>query len=65
MNEDPIKYLIPELKIDEWLPIEYFQYIPNGVTAIHCDTRDFYITISKDALEKSILSNLQNNIKTN
>lgn len=40
MNEDPIKYLIPELKIDEWLPIEYFQYIPHGVTAIHCDLLD-------------------------
>lgn len=51
MNEDPIKYLKPELKIDEWLPIEYFQYIPHGVTAIHCDTRDFYMTISKDVIE--------------
>lgn len=55
MKEDPIKYLIPELKFDEWLPIEYFPYIPNGVTAIHCDTRDFYMTMSKDALDKSIV----------
>ena len=46
MNEDPIKYLIPELKIDEWLPIEYFPYIPNGITAIHCDTRDFEMVLS-------------------
>ena len=53
MNEDPIKYLIPELKIDEWLPIEYFQYIPNGVTSIHCDTRDFETIISKEELDKS------------
>lgn len=22
MNEDPMKYLIPELKIDEWYPID-------------------------------------------
>ena len=28
MKEDPVKYIKPELKIDEWLPIEYFQYIP-------------------------------------
>ena len=55
MNEDPIKYLKPELKIDEWLPIEYFPYIPNGVTAIHCDTRDFEMVISKDVLDKSII----------
>lgn len=62
MNEDPIKYLKPELKIDEWLPIEYFQYIPNGVTSIHCDTRDFYMTISKDALDKSIIIDERINI---
>lgn len=62
MKEDPIKYLKPELKIDEWLPIEYFQYIPDGVTAIHCDTRDFYMTISKDALDKSIVVDERINI---
>lgn len=44
-------YIKPELKIDQWLPIEYFQYIPDGVTAIHCDTRDFYMTISTDVIE--------------
>lgn len=55
MNENPMKYLIPELKIDEWLPIEYFPYIPDGITAIHCDTRDFEIVISRDALDKSII----------
>ena len=52
MNEDPIKYLIPELKFDEWLPIEYFQYIPDGVTAIHCDTRDFHMIMRNDKIEK-------------
>ena len=62
MNEDPVKYIKPELKIDQWLPIEYFQYIPNGVTAIHCDTRDFYMTISKDALDKSIVIDERINI---
>ena len=62
MEEGTIKYLKPELKIDQWLPIEYFQYIPNGVTAIHCDTRDFYMTISKDALEKSIVIDERINI---
>ena len=51
MNEDPFKYIKPELKIDQWLPIEYFQYIPDGVTAIHCDTRDFYMTMSIDVIE--------------
>lgn len=53
MNEDPFKYIKPELKIDQWLPIEYFQYIPDGVTAIHCDTRDFETIISKEELDKS------------
>lgn len=52
MNEDPIKYLIPELKFDEWLPIEYFQYIPDCVTAIHCDTRDFHMIMRNDKIEK-------------
>ena len=54
MKADPIKYLKPELKLDEWYPIEYFQYIPNGVTAIHCDTRDFYMIIRNYKIEKDI-----------
>lgn len=62
MKEDPTIYIKPELKIDQWLPIEYFQYIPNGVTAIHCDTRDFEMVISKDALEKSIVIDERINI---
>lgn len=53
MNDDPMKYLKPELKIGQWYPVEYFPYIPNGVTSIHCDTRDFEIIISKDAFDKS------------
>ena len=57
-----MKYLKPEFKIDQWLPIEYFQYIPNGVTTIHCDTRDFEMVISKDALDKSIVIDERINI---
>lgn len=62
MTEDPLKYLKPEFKIDQWLPIEYFQYIPNGVTAIHCDTRDFEMVMSKDSLDKSIVIDERINI---
>lgn len=52
MNEDPVKYIKPEFKIDEWLPIEYFQYIPNNVNAIHCDTRDFHMIMRNYKIEK-------------
>ena len=46
-----MKYLIPELKIDKWYPLEYFQYIPNSVTIIHCDTRDFYMVMSIEVIK--------------
>ncbi len=52
MKEDPVKYIKPEFKIGEWLPIEYFQYIPNGVNAIHCDTRDFHMIMRNYKIEK-------------
>lgn len=52
MKEDPFKYVKPELKIDQWLPIEYFQYIPDSVTTIHCDTRNFNMIMRNEKIEK-------------
>lgn len=47
------KITYPDVLTTEWIPLEEIQAIPDNITNLHCDTRDFCMTGSTEKFYNS------------